>query len=225
MGLSVAVAPHPLLDLGAFAVKLGRPLVEIATPAAVLAGLEAQASAPFCSSDTVRAEVRTLLRHGGFKPAGRSKPSAEYLHAAQQENAFPRINAAVDTGNVVSLHSGLPISLVDVDRLDGPLAIRIAPARTSFAFNPSGQVIDASGLVCLCDAHGPSGTPVKDAQRTKTHDGTRAMLVIVWGTRSLPGRTAKATGWYRELAAELGTIDDVELVYDPGKSPTGDGVE
>jgi DNA/RNA-binding domain of Phe-tRNA-synthetase-like protein len=213
MGLSVAVAPHPLLELGAFGVKLGRPLVEIATPAAVLASLEAQASAPFCSSDTVRAEVRTLLRHGGFKPAGRSKPSAEYLHAAHQENAFPRINAAVDTCNVVSLHSGLPISLVDIDRLDGPLTIRIAPAGTSFAFNPSGQVIDASGLVCLCDAHGPSGTPVKDAQRTKTHDATRAMLVIVWGTRSLPGRTAKATAWYRELSSELGTIDEIELGY------------
>ncbi|HEY1815679.1 MAG TPA: phenylalanine--tRNA ligase beta subunit-related protein [Kofleriaceae bacterium] len=211
MGPSIAVAPHPLLEVGAFVTRLGRPLVEIAVPADVLAALEPQAAAPICSSDTVRGEVRSLLRHGGFKPAGRSKPAAEYLYAAHQENAFPRINAAVDTCNAVSLHSGLPISLVDLDKLDGALAIGVAPAGTTYAFNPSGQVIDASGLVCLCDAQGPSGTPVKDAQRTKTHDGTRAVLAIVWGTRSLPGRTAKATAWYRQLAAQLGELEDVEL--------------
>ena len=205
------VAPHPLLEVGAFVTRLGRTLADVATPPDVLAALEAQASAPFCTSDTVRAEVRSLLRHGGFKPAGRSKPASEYLHAVQQEGAFPRINAAVDTCNAVSLHSGLPISVVDIDKLDGALSIGIAPAGTTYVFNPSGQVIDASGLVCLCDAQGPSGTPVKDAQRTKTHDGTRAVLAIVWGTRSLPGRTQKATAWYRQLSAQLGELGDVAL--------------
>lgn len=211
MELCVAVAAHPLLEVGAFVTRFDRPMTEIATPPDVLAALEAQATAPVCTSDTVRAEVRSLLRHGGFKPAGRSKPSAEYLYAAHQEGAFPRINAAVDTCNAVSLHSGLPISLVDIDKLDGPLAIAIAPAGTTYVFNPSGQVIDASGLLCLSDAQGPSGTPVKDAQRTKTHDSTRAVLAIVWGTRSLPGRTQKATAWYRELSAQLGALEDVTL--------------
>jgi len=211
MPLCVAVAPHPLLEVGAFVTRFGRPLADVATPPDVLAALEAQATAPFCTSDTVRAEVRALLRHGGFKPAGRSKPAAEYLYAAHQEGAFPRINAAVDTCNAVSLHSGLPISVVDIDKLDGALAIGIAPAGTTYVFNPSGQLIDASGLVCLSDAHGPSGTPVKDAQRTKTHDGSRSVLALVWGTRSLPGRTQKATSWYRELSAQLGEVGDVTL--------------
>jgi DNA/RNA-binding domain of Phe-tRNA-synthetase-like protein len=211
MELCVTVAPHPLLEVGAFVTRFGRILVELATPPDVLAALEPRASAPVCTSDTVRGEVRSLLRHGGFKPAGRSKPASEYLHAAHQEGVFPRINAAVDTCNAVSLHSGLPISVVDVDKLDGALSIGIASAGTTYVFNPSGQVIDASGLVCLCDAQGPSGTPVKDAQRTKTHDGTRTVLAIVWGTRSLPGRTHKATAWYRQLSAQLGEVGDVSL--------------
>ena len=213
MELTISIAPHPLLEVGAFVTRFAAPLVELATPEAILTLTDPATRAPLVSSDTVRAEVRQLLRHGGFKPAGRSKPASEYLHAAASEGRFPRINAAVDTCNVVSLCSGLPISLVDVDRLSGLLSIGIAPAGTSYAFNPSGQVIDASGLVCLFDLEGPSGTPVKDAQRTKTHDGTQLALAIVWGTRSLPNRTAKTTAWYRELSSMIpgAQLEAVEL--------------
>jgi DNA/RNA-binding domain of Phe-tRNA-synthetase-like protein len=213
MGLTVAIAPHPTLEVGAFVTRFAMPLVELGVPQALLELLEPAAKAPLCSSDTVRAEVRQLLRHGGFKPSGRSKPASEYLHAAHAEGRFPRINAAVDACNVVSLHAGLPISLVDVDKLTGALRVDVLPMGTSYAFNPSGQVIDGGGLVCLSDGEGASGTPVKDAQRTKTHDSTRAALSIVWGTRALPGRTQKATAWYRELVMMIpgATVEDVAL--------------
>ena len=214
MSLRVAVAAHPLLEIGAFVTRFARPLGETPASPDLTQGQVPGADGLLVPSDTVRAKVRALLRHGGFKPAGRSKPASEYLHAVHQEGAFPSINAAVDVCNLVSLHSGLPISLVDVDRLDGALEIRVAPPGTSYAFNPSGQIIDASGLLCVFDAAGPTGTPVKDAQRTKTHDGTRAALAVVWGTNELPGRTAKTTAWYRELCASIGgaQIEDVELI-------------
>jgi len=211
MQRTIRLVPHPLLELGAFITRLARPLAETPTPAAVTTLMEPGASAPVAPSEAIKTAVRDLLRHGGFKPAGRSKPASEYLTAAIAERRFPRINALVDTCNVVSLHAGLPISLVDLDKLDGELTIQIAPPGTSYVFNPSGQVIDASGLLCLCDAHGPTGTPVKDAQRTKTDDATRAAIAIVWGTHALPGRTAEVTRWYRELSALLGAVEDVTL--------------
>ncbi len=213
MGTTITVAPHPTLEIGAFVTRFAQPLVDLATPEPIAALADPGARAPLVSSDTVRAEVRQLLRAAGFKPAGRSKPAAEYLYAAALEGRFPRINAAVDLCNVVSLCSGLPISLVDIDRVVPPLSIEVAPAGTTYAFNPSGQVIDASCLLCLRDAEGPTGTPVKDAQRTKTHDGTRAALTIVWGTKALPGRTAKTTAWYRELVATIpgASVEDVAL--------------
>jgi DNA/RNA-binding domain of Phe-tRNA-synthetase-like protein len=210
--VELTVSDHPLLEVGAFVTRFARPLSELATSAEIASLIEPTPDARMVSSDTVRAEVRQLLRHGGFRPSGRSKPASEYLHAAHTEGRFPRINTAVDACNVVSLWSGLPISLVDVDRLaPGALAIGVLPAGTTYVFNPSGQVIDASGLLGLTDGEGPTGTPVKDAQRTKTHDGTRVALSIVWGTRALPGRTRKATDWYRELVATIegATIEDV----------------
>ena len=204
MSLTILVEPHPLLDPGAFVVRLAKPLGDTATPQF--------GDPPLERDEAVKTAIRDLLRHGGFKPAGRSKPASEYLAGAFADGRFPAINALVDACNVVSLHSGIPISVVDLDRMRPPLAIRIAPAGTTYAFNPSGQVIDASGLVCLCDADGPCGTPVKDAQRTKTDATTRAAVVIVWGTRALGDRTARATRWYRELANLDGAIiDDVTL--------------
>lgn len=211
--MELTVHAHPLLEVGAFVTRFGRPLVELAASPEIAALLEPTPDARMVSSDTVRAEVRQLLHHGGFRPSGRSKPAAEYLYAAHAEGRFPRINTAVDACNAISLWSGLPISLVDIDRVVGPLTVTVLPMGTSYVFNPSGQVIDAGGLLSVTDAEGPTGTPVKDAQRTKTHDATRTTLSIVWGTRALPGRTAKATTWYRELVATIAgaTLEDVAV--------------
>jgi DNA/RNA-binding domain of Phe-tRNA-synthetase-like protein len=208
MVLTIAIAPHPLLELGAFVTRFAQPLGQLSAPFAA-----AGVSAPFAATDTVRTEIRQLLRHGGFKPAGRSKPASEYLFTAHASGQFPTINAAVDACNIASLGSGLPISLIDLDRVVGTLSISICPAGTSYVFNPSGQVIDASGLLAVFDAEGPTGTPVKDAQRTKTHDGTRTTLSIVWGSNQLPGRTRETTSWYRQLVAQIpgATLEDVAL--------------
>ena len=208
MGTTLEVAPHPLLEVGAFVTRFVQPLVQLPpfTP---------PPASPPTISDSERAAVRALLRHGGFKPSGRSKPASEYLQAAHAESRFPTINAAVDACNIASLHWGLPISLIDLDRVVGAkLRIAVCPPDTSYVFNPSGQTIDASGLLAVLDDEGPTGTPVKDAQRTKTHDGTTRTLAVIWGTNALPGRTREATQWYRALVATIPgtTNDDVAIV-------------
>lgn len=207
MSLTVSLPVHPLLDAGAFVCRLDREL------SSTTGTFRPEDPAPLASSDAVKSAVRDLLRPGGFKPSGRSKPASEYLTGAVAEGRFPAINPLVDACNVASLHSGLPISLVDLDRVEGALSIQIAPAGTTYPFNPTGQLIDVSGLLCLYDAQGPTGTPVKDAQRTKTHDGTRNAIAIVWGTTALGDRTRIATRWYRELCAQISgcVTEDVAL--------------
>jgi DNA/RNA-binding domain of Phe-tRNA-synthetase-like protein len=197
----LTVDPHPLLDLGQLAI--GFAAGPGAAPAWLTGLLDAQANAPLRADDAVRAAVRDLLRHGGFKPTGRSKPSSEYLLRAAAEGGLQPINTAVDLGNAVSLHSGLPISVVDRDALRPPLRIALAPAGARYVFNRSGQEIDVEGLPCLIDAEGPCANAVKDAQRTKTGADTTRVLVLLWGTSALPGRTAQALAWLRELAVRL----------------------
>ena len=143
--------------------------------------------------------MRNLLRHGGFKPTGRSKPASEYLLRAVSEGQLASINAAVDVCNIVSLHSGLPISVVDLDKAKAPYRVGLAPSGQSYVFNASGQVIDIGGLLCLFDADGPCGSAVKDAQRTKTSELTRRTFSLIWGTTALPGRASQTETWYRRL--------------------------
>src|SRR5437867_11170615 len=123
----LSLEPHPLLELAAFVSDFPRPLGEMASPPAVLELLRPDASAPLQSDDSVREAVRALLRHGGFKPTGRSKPASEYLLKAVREKLLAPINLAVDACNVVSFHSGLPISVVDLDRAQEPLRVGVAP--------------------------------------------------------------------------------------------------
>lgn len=200
----LTVAPHPLLDARALLAHHPAPLGALDTPAEWVALMSASAEAPMHSSESVRAAIRDLLRHGGFKPTGRNKPASEYLVRAAGEGRLGAINPAVDLGNVVSLHSGLPISVVDWDRLEEPARIAIAEPGSSYVFNRSGQVIDVGGLLCLMDAHGPCANAVKDAQRTKTDEQTTTTLTILWGSVALAGLSDRALAWYQELAATSG---------------------
>src|SRR5690606_22849271 len=122
----------PILELGAFVTDFGRPLGEVAATDELRLGLSLTTAVPLPrADDRVRAAVRDLLRKGGFKPTGRSKPASEYLLRAAGDGQLAAINAAVDACNVASLHSGLPISVVDLDRATPPLGVALPPPGAS----------------------------------------------------------------------------------------------
>ncbi len=200
----IQVDPHPLLALGVLRAIFPAPLAEMPSPASLRALLASGAPGPLRASDELRTAVRDCLRSGGYKPTGRGKPSSEYLLRAAGEGALEAINLAVDACNAASLHGGLPISVVDLDLAREPLRVGLAPAGASYVFNPSGQEIRLDGLLCLFDAEGPCANAVKDAQRTKTHGGTRRILALVWGTRAFPERTDEVVALYRQLLEQSG---------------------
>lgn len=191
------IAPHPLLQAATLRVHLPGPLGTLpSTP-------DFDAPAPMSTDAEVKAAVRRLLRQGGFKPSGRNKPASEYLIKAHAGGFVGPINLAVDVCNVVSLHSGLPISVVDVGLTEGALSIRVVESG-SYVFNPAGHELKLDGLLCLHDQTGPCANAVKDSQRTKTHEGTTELLYVAWGTNELDGRAADALSWAGELLAQAG---------------------
>jgi len=214
--VKLIVDPHPLLELAAFVTEFAAPLGETASPEWLVALLRADAAAPVARSEEMRAAIRDMMRHGGYKPTGRGKPASEYLvRAAGEPDGLRSINAAVDACNVVSLHSGVPISVVDLDLARPPFRVAIAPAEAAYVFNPSGQEIQVAGLVCLHDAVGPCANGVKDSQRTKTTDATRRTLSVLWGARSFGDVTVRAAAWYRELLERAAArTEDVDRAGD-----------
>ncbi|MGQ0816232.1 MAG: phenylalanine--tRNA ligase beta subunit-related protein [Gemmatimonadota bacterium] len=200
------VDAHPALRARAFVTKLLAPLGELVSPDWLTALLKLDADAPVRRSEELRSAVRDMLRHGGYKPTGRGKPASEYLVRTAEEAGIRSINAVVDACNVVSLHSGFPISVVDVDCAAPAFRIAIAAAGEKYVFNAAGQEIDVSGLVCLFDTEGPVGNAVKDSQRTKTSDSTRNTLSVIWGVKAYAAQLDAAYAWYRELLERLGAI-------------------
>jgi len=156
--------------------------------------------------DATRTAIRDLLRCGGFKPTGRSKPASEYLAGVATTGgpeAFPRISNLVDINNLVSLRTGWPCSLIDLD-LAGTHAfeVRFGLRDETYVFNRAGQSIDVTGLICLARAGGePIANPVKDSMATKTHEGTSRVLFVTYASNRVAS-VAKV----REVLAEVGGL-------------------
>ena len=200
----IRVASHPLLAPIVFRSVFPRALGSMETPSNLRSALQNPEFDPKSIPDDLRADIRALLRAGGFRPSGRSKPSSEYLAKAAGEGRLSSINVAVDVCNITSLQSGFPISVIDLDRSKGPWSIGLAEPKSSYIFNPAGQSIDIGQLLCLFDAHGPCANAVKDAQRTKTCETTTQTLSVIWGTTAQSEALEHCFTNYRKLLDDVG---------------------
>lgn len=188
-------------------------LGQLQTPDEIFEMLDTDFVSPVRRADNTKTVVRDVLRQTGYKPTGRGKPASEYLIKAVSQKRLGKINPCVDVLNIVSLHSGFPISVVDLDLISLPLTIKPAPADTRFVFNASGQEIRLDGLVCLYDVDGPCANSVKDSQRTKTHATTTRTLTVFWGVAELESQLNSAVAWHAELLRNVGaTIEPVPVV-------------
>lgn len=199
---------HPLLRCEAFQTDFLGSLASLSVPPWLTDLLHSNAAAPLSREEAVRTAVRDMLRHSGYKPTGRGKPASEYLVRAADEGALASINVAVDACNAASLHSGLPVSVVDLDRAHPPFRIGLAGEGARYVFNAAGQEIDLAALLCLFDAEGPCANAVRDSQRTKTSPETRRTLSIVWGVAGHEERLRAAARWYRELLTRAGAATE-----------------
>ncbi len=208
--------PHPLLDAVALQIELPAPQGEESP------GWLQQLLLPEAGPEEVepqrRQAIRTLLRHGGYRPAGRGKPSSEWLVRAAASGKLATILPLVDAGNAASRMEGIPLSVVDLDRAMEPF--RIAPGKPGerYIFNRSQQEIDIEGLLCLHDGEGPCANAVKDSQRTKTDETTSRVLIVVWGSLELPGIATRLAARVREVIERLGGAA-TEVEIRPGGDP------
>lgn len=135
---------------------------------------------------SIKDAVRAMLKFGGYKPSGRQKPASEYLAQAAREGRFPLINGPVDCNNLLSLETGLPISLLDRSKLGTRAIIRICSENESYIFNASGQEMDLNGLICVCDYSGQAmGNPVKDSMLAKLKEDTKELAGFIYAPASM----------------------------------------
>src|SRR5687767_3750023 len=123
--IDLQIESHPSLRVAAFTTEFPSSLGALGSPGWLTALLRSEAPVPVARSEALRSAVRDMLRHGGYKPTGRGKPASEYLVRTAEEDGIRSINLPVDACNVVSLHSGFPISVVDMDLAQPPYRVAI----------------------------------------------------------------------------------------------------
>ena len=140
-----------------------------------------------------RVAIRELLRWGGFKPTGRSKPASEYLANAAKaaDDSFPHISNLVDINNLVSLQTGWPCSIVDLELARAKaIEVRLGRKGETYVFNSAGQFIDLAGLICLANVHGdPIANPVKDSMKTKVRESTSRVLFVTYASKRIASKS------------------------------------
>lgn len=143
-------------------------------------------------SDNNKKAIRDLLRFGGYKPAGRGRPSSEYLSKTALQGTFPFINNVVDINNLISLKYGVPICLLDLDITGPHLIIREGSEHESYVFNQSGHIIKLDGLLTICSVTSetdevgiPLGNPVKDSMHAKLTGSSQNAVGIVFSHKEV----------------------------------------
>jgi DNA/RNA-binding domain of Phe-tRNA-synthetase-like protein len=186
MDLTVAPELGDVLAVGVLRVDDTRVVAHEASLDAPLAEAERRLRDAPDRSETVTA-VRQLYRAVGLDPT-KTRPSSEaLLRRIRKGEGLPRINGVVDVGNWCSAETQLPFGLYDVDRIEGPIEVRVGRAGEEYA-GIGKDVVHVAGRITLADRVGPFGNPTSDSARTRVSETTARVLVVVYAPR--PGGVA-----------------------------------
>ena len=132
-----------------------------------------------------RAAVRAMYWRVGIDPTKRRPSSEALLRRVLRGDPLPRVSTLVDLCNWCSLEFQLPYGLYDLDRIEGPIALRLGRAGEQYP-GIRKDAVHVGGRLTLADEVGPFGNPTSDSARTMvTRDTTRA-LAVIFAPRDLP---------------------------------------
>lgn len=158
-------------------------------PALQQAFLTEQAAVRARIGDTPLSELpslaawRAVFRRFGTDPTQyRSAPEA-LLRRLTKKEALPTINPLVDIGNLISIRYGVPVAVIDLQRVRGTITVRFAAGdETQRVLGQSGDAVPAPGEVIFTDAANALIARRwcwRQSVEHAAHSGTSAALVTI----------------------------------------------
>jgi DNA/RNA-binding domain of Phe-tRNA-synthetase-like protein len=138
-----------------------------------------------------RAAVRAMYWRVGIDPTRRRPSSEALLRRVLRGDALPRINALVDICNWCSLELQLPYGLYDLERVEGPIALRLGQPGEEYV-GIRKDAVHVGGRLTLADRRGPFGNPTSDSARTMVTPSTARALAVIFAPRDLPASVVEA---------------------------------
>jgi DNA/RNA-binding domain of Phe-tRNA-synthetase-like protein len=149
------------------------------------------------------APVRRLMSALGTDPT-KTRPSSEaLLRRVLKGQRLHAVNNVVDTINLASLRWLLPMGLYDLAAVRG--ALRLARGSRGDGYAGIGKDhVNLADRPALYDDAGPFGAPTSDSFRTRVHEGTMRILLVVFAPRDIdPEILPRCVADTRELLATL----------------------
>ncbi|MDD5171552.1 MAG: phenylalanine--tRNA ligase beta subunit-related protein [Candidatus ainarchaeum sp.] len=143
------------------------------------------AASPIPEDATIRG-VRALFSQAGTDPT-KDRPSGEALiRRIMAGKGLYRINAAVDVNNIVSILSGCPCGLYDLDRIEGDTITVFVGAPGTIYEGISGKSVNGESRIITSDSRSVFGGPVADSKRTCVTSETKNLLMLIYFPTTAP---------------------------------------
>ena len=161
------------------------------------------------ADDPVIKATRQAYKRLGKDPS-RYRPASEaLLRRVLQGKGLFRVNPLVDVNNLVSLATGVPSGLYDLDQVRPPITFR--PGRTGESYDGIGRgPINLENLPLLADEEGPFGSATSDGERTKVGANTDRVLMVLMGLCVPRGELERAAALAATCFEDLGGAEVVE---------------
>ena len=135
------------------------------------------------SYDTITKIVKLKHTRDGYKKMGKdpshTRPASEALlrRVIKLGNLY-RLGDVIDLGNILSLETLRSVCVVDFDKLQGDVEIRLGKVTDNYEGINRG-IINVSNIPVYTDNIGPFGCPTSDTARTMVTSSTKSILVMI----------------------------------------------
>lgn len=149
------------------------------------------------------AAMRNAYKTLGKDPS-RYRGSAEaLLRRVVSGKGVYQVNNVVDINNLVSLETLHPTGSYDLERVSGPIQLRIGLPGESYK-GIGKDMINIENLPVFADSQGPFGSPTSDSERAMIRPETSRVLIVIFsflGADGLEPAAARARDLLQNYAA------------------------
>ncbi len=123
-------------------------------------------------------EARDSYKKLGKDPSRYRLACESLLRRIVKGNKLYRINNLVDAGNILSIDLNRSTAVLDLDKIEGDITIRMGKETDIYEGIGRG-IINVSNIPLYCDNISPFGSPTSDTLRTSVNDNTKKILLMI----------------------------------------------
>lgn len=123
-------------------------------------------------------EARDGYKKLGKDPSRYRLACESLLRRIVKGNKLYKINNIVDAGNILSIEANRSVAVLDYDKIEGNVLIRLGTESDEYYGIGRGK-INVSNIPLYCDDVGPFGSTTSDTERTMITNETKTILLFI----------------------------------------------